>query len=134
MRSILFFFLMIRRPPRSTLFPYTTLFRSLARRARPWGRSRLAGLGQDEAGEALEREELVGEILGLVDHDPEALLDGHRQLDEIQRVEPQRSLHALGQRGLECHLGRAPRIESEALDGDDLELVQDLFLGHPPIS
>src|SRR5258708_24869276 len=27
-----FFFLMIRRPPRSTLFPYTTLFRSLALR------------------------------------------------------------------------------------------------------
>src|SRR5439155_19608714 len=26
--SFLFFFLMIRRPPRSTLFPYTTLFRS----------------------------------------------------------------------------------------------------------
>src|SRR5690349_24384383 len=25
-----FFFLMIRRPPRSTLFPYTTLFRSIA--------------------------------------------------------------------------------------------------------
>src|SRR5437588_8799090 len=25
----LFFFLMIRRPPRSTLFPYTTLFRSV---------------------------------------------------------------------------------------------------------
>src|SRR2546428_2913466 len=29
---LLFFFLMIRRPPRSTLFPYTTLFRSLS-----WG-------------------------------------------------------------------------------------------------
>src|SRR2546427_10122491 len=28
--SFFFFFLMIRRPPRSTLFPYTTLFRSLA--------------------------------------------------------------------------------------------------------
>src|SRR5258708_29213226 len=28
--SFLFFFLMIRRPPRSTLFPYTTLFRSPA--------------------------------------------------------------------------------------------------------
>src|SRR3712207_8515650 len=26
---VIFFFLMIRRPPRSTLFPYTTLFRSL---------------------------------------------------------------------------------------------------------
>src|SRR5438552_17104473 len=32
----LFFFLMIRRPPRSTLFPYTTLFRSLP----PTGASR----------------------------------------------------------------------------------------------
>src|SRR5258708_30074975 len=28
--SFIFFFLMIRRPPRSTLFPYTTLFRSTA--------------------------------------------------------------------------------------------------------
>src|SRR5260221_3928541 len=28
-RILFFFFLMIRRPPRSTLFPYTTLFRSL---------------------------------------------------------------------------------------------------------
>src|SRR5690349_24890638 len=27
--SIVFFFLLIRRPPRSTLFPYTTLFRSM---------------------------------------------------------------------------------------------------------
>src|SRR2546426_8847787 len=29
-RLLFFFFLMIRRPPRSTLFPYTTLFRSRA--------------------------------------------------------------------------------------------------------
>src|ERR1035438_10707274 len=28
-RGLFFFFLMIRRPPRSTLFPYTTLFRSV---------------------------------------------------------------------------------------------------------
>src|SRR6267378_4958573 len=28
MMESIFFFLMIRRPPRSTLFPYTTLFRS----------------------------------------------------------------------------------------------------------
>src|SRR5205807_9825430 len=34
-----FFFLMIRRPPRSTLFPYTTLFRSIRRRNRPARRS-----------------------------------------------------------------------------------------------
>src|SRR5215216_7371813 len=32
--SLFFFFLMIRRPPRSTLFPYTTLFRSCPRPAR----------------------------------------------------------------------------------------------------
>src|SRR2546427_6559291 len=34
---LIFFFLMIRRPPRSTLFPYTTLFRScpLSRRREP---------------------------------------------------------------------------------------------------
>src|SRR5438874_6332496 len=31
LNSLLFFFLLIRRPPRSTLFPYTTLFRSQRR-------------------------------------------------------------------------------------------------------
>src|SRR2546427_5918321 len=31
-----FFFLMIRRPPRSTLFPYTTLFRSIRLRYACW--------------------------------------------------------------------------------------------------
>src|SRR2546427_1515657 len=32
LHALFFFFLMIRRPPRSTLFPYTTLFRSLMER------------------------------------------------------------------------------------------------------
>src|SRR6266404_3987664 len=32
--ALFFFVLMIRRPPRSTLFPYTTLFRSPSRRLR----------------------------------------------------------------------------------------------------
>src|SRR3712207_9115357 len=41
--SFLFFFLMIRRPPRSTLFPYTTLFRSGRRPGRRHLRSRRAG-------------------------------------------------------------------------------------------
>src|SRR6266704_5362676 len=39
-----FFFLMIRRPPRSTLFPYTTLFRSRA----PCPRRRRRGLLRPE--------------------------------------------------------------------------------------
>src|SRR5690349_23240934 len=52
-----FFFLMIRRPPRSTLFPYTTLFRSRgpddprrARRTRPGtvGRVRAPGAWHDQ--------------------------------------------------------------------------------------
>src|SRR3954449_12402793 len=37
-----FFFLMIRRPPRSTLFPYTTLFRSRGGTYRSSGRGRAA--------------------------------------------------------------------------------------------
>src|SRR2546426_6588875 len=41
---IFFFFLMIRRPPRSTLFPYTTLFRSAAG-FRP-GHADRAGVGR----------------------------------------------------------------------------------------
>src|SRR3712207_8873286 len=40
----MFFFLMIRRPPRSTLFPYTTLFRSEAHGVGGRGLSGLLGL------------------------------------------------------------------------------------------
>src|SRR2546425_3719161 len=44
----LFFFLMIRRPPRSTLFPYTTLFRSTQRvEPRRGGLPVRGGEGQD---------------------------------------------------------------------------------------
>src|SRR2546425_5679346 len=44
-RPFCFFFLMIRRPPRSTLFPYTTLFRSV------WSRGGEAiGVGQSGQG------------------------------------------------------------------------------------
>src|SRR5438552_18786880 len=41
----IFFFLMIRRPPRSTLFPYTTLFRSMLGDGR--------GFGHDGAGDGV---------------------------------------------------------------------------------
>src|SRR2546430_12632152 len=39
---LLFFFLMIRRPPRSTLFPYTTLFRSRVHQCDESAQSRVA--------------------------------------------------------------------------------------------
>src|SRR3712207_7445739 len=51
------FYLMIRRPPRSTLFPYTTLFRSL-----------FEELGRDPA---------LGAVLGL-DEEPEPVIGADR--------------------------------------------------------
>src|SRR3712207_7119332 len=52
---LLFFFLMIRRPPRSTLFPYTTLFRSHVREQEH---------GQPEEQEAEARQPATDEALG----------------------------------------------------------------------
>src|SRR5260221_12859533 len=54
-RPLFFFFLMIRRPPRSTLFPYTTLFRSfpnfgVGMRQRLGPMQRAADAGNDESG------------------------------------------------------------------------------------
>src|SRR2546422_9031831 len=50
--SVFFFFLMIRRPPRSTLFPYTTLFRSQP----------LSEAGQRRADHLLERVPFLAEL------------------------------------------------------------------------
>src|SRR5688572_31867027 len=47
-----FFFLMIRRPPRSTLFPYTTLFRSLTKASNLDGRAYDIAVGQIDIGNA----------------------------------------------------------------------------------
>src|SRR2546427_3843447 len=59
---------MIRRPPRSTLFPYTTLFRSLVRQViGAEGREGVAGVfkkrcvGAFEAGEFLDGERVTAE-------------------------------------------------------------------------
>src|SRR5216683_8191226 len=64
---LFFFFLMIRRPPRSTLFPYTTLFRSRAglvlQREQPGGEPMElpAGLGRrDAAAAAVEQPHAIG--------------------------------------------------------------------------
>src|SRR2546430_11466186 len=51
-RFLCFFFLMIRRPPRSTLFPYTTLFRSL--RLLPARESRRRGLRLRSSGAGVQ--------------------------------------------------------------------------------
>src|SRR5690554_7373252 len=49
MLLMLLFFLMIRRPPRSTLFPYTTLFRSQVQYAAPPLLSQALRRGQADA-------------------------------------------------------------------------------------
>src|SRR5215203_6439971 len=60
-----FFFLMIRRPPRSTLFPYTTLFRS---GTRPWpagtpGVCRTGPRSEEHTSELQSRQYLVCRLL-----------------------------------------------------------------------
>src|SRR6266536_4211151 len=64
----IFFFLMIRRPPRSTLFPYTTLFR--AGRARPcraspgaWPGCPAAARSEEHTSELQSRVDLVCRLL-----------------------------------------------------------------------
>src|SRR5215213_11453183 len=56
---VFFFFLMIRRPPRSTLFPYTTLFRSCA----PWASA--AGTGGARRPACARSEEHTSELQSL---------------------------------------------------------------------
>src|SRR6476620_11971741 len=63
-----FFFLMIRRPPRSTLFPYTTLFRSSPaprRRSarRRCGRRRCTRRSEEHTSELQSRQYLVCRLL-----------------------------------------------------------------------
>src|SRR5882757_10456142 len=69
-----FFFLMIRRPPRSTLFPYTTLFRSSSVRVRSGARNRNAsasdlrpspvcGRSEEHTSELQSRQYLVCRLL-----------------------------------------------------------------------
>src|SRR2546427_7679752 len=67
---------MIRRPPRSTLFPYTTLFRSL--RARPWGHRSVADRA-DGGG----RQDLSPRAAG---HVPHAFGGGRRRHPGARRV------------------------------------------------
>ena len=58
-----FFFLMIRRPPRSTLFPYTTLFRSDVEGN---GSRDVDGEHASDVGAFEEGVERVGELVGVV--------------------------------------------------------------------
>src|SRR5256884_5301691 len=86
---------MIRRPPRSTLFPYTTLFRSLRRR----GLDSLTGLLQSESTGHIERptnqEQLQLMALGArgIEVTPLELLAAYRKRSEEHTSELQSRLH-----------------------------------------
>src|SRR5436189_4030696 len=73
---------MIRRPPRSTLFPYTTLFRSESRmiRARRQGtpvREHVGARSEDDAVNAVEPDDAIGSCDGL-DRKSTRLNSSHR--------------------------------------------------------
>src|SRR2546427_9091387 len=80
---LFFFFLMIRRPPRSTLFPYTTLFRSqcdFLRRGHDDGAGQGDQLGDAELGVSGSRREVDHQVVKIApDHVPQELLDGDRK-------------------------------------------------------
>src|SRR3712207_7276255 len=78
---MLFFFLMIRRPPRSPLFPYTTLYRSGAERA--------VGVLEDDLHVGAQRPRLPG--LHALDVTPEKD-DAALRRDEPQEREAERRL------------------------------------------
>src|SRR2546428_3487718 len=66
--NVVFFFLMIRRPPRSTLFPYTTLFRSqhmrFGHRRDPCGHGeKVVERSEEHTSELQSRSDLVCRLL-----------------------------------------------------------------------
>src|SRR6266496_5507577 len=110
----LFFFLMIRRPPRSTLFPYTTLFRSPPAPPKPLGGGGIRGGGSSEALDL----QGVGQEAPV---DPELVLVGALAFGRARRVEVERDPALVA--ALQQH---AP----DALDVDAATpeiLVQDLL-------
>src|SRR6266576_2471381 len=102
-RSVYFFFLMIRRPPRSPLFPYTTLFRSgtapCPRGQRSAGRGSAFGVPRSEehTSELQSRRDLVCRLL------LEKKNDRHSPCRPAAPTPPN-----VGSTGVSCNAGRRP--------------------------
>src|SRR5215204_6836456 len=78
---LFFFFLMIRRPPRSTLFPYTTLFRS------PGGDCHGTGHGREHVASRCGRsEEHTSELQSHSDLVCRLLLEKKKQLRKTRKL------------------------------------------------
>src|SRR6266436_7663849 len=95
----LFFFLMIRRPPRSTLFPYTTLFRSARGRQRV-AHPAVGGLARERAAvDRTARDARLGlsleRVVALVAHAHQLVEHPERGHDLGRRGEQRDDAHAL---------------------------------------
>src|SRR5437588_5903338 len=93
----LFFFLMIRRPPRSTLFPYTTLFRSrrgsaaqVERRGDRRSLERRARAPRDGAGFRRRSEEHTSELQSHSDLVCRLLLEKKKKKTKLRRTRKKR--------------------------------------------
>src|SRR2546430_7344371 len=77
--DLLFFFLMIRRPPRSTLFPYTTLFRS---QLDSYSRVLVIAFGKsaDAMSNLLAEQQVGHRICGFADRKSTRLNSSHSQI------------------------------------------------------
>src|SRR6266496_6292849 len=83
-----FFFLMIRRPPRSTLFPYTTLFRSGREGGIPGGIVLVGGSAQLQGIRRLARsEEHTSELQSRRDLVCRLLLEKKKQKDRMRDLD-----------------------------------------------
>src|SRR2546422_2992186 len=102
---------MIRRPPRSTLFPYTTLFRSLRAVREPDDRGHvLRGGGEDD--EVRQRRE-EREAVGLVDEQLLGVGEHRAGADDRLEIPPQLAFPGLGQGG---HGGSDYTVPAQAGD------------------
>src|SRR5262249_16142947 len=130
--SVFFFFLMIRRPPRSTLFPYTTLFRSVL--VAEVGMTTLAGMAVAAVGHEAQDDPVArldhGHALAHRFHHARALVaehggqgDGRLALLEVE-IAP---AHA-GRADLHQHLAALGWGELAPLDRGGLaDVVEDGF-------
>src|SRR4030088_1602720 len=90
------FFLMIRRPPRSTLFPYTTLFRSVAHALQQQILAVLVGLAELGVEKDRDRsEEHTSELQSLYHLVCRLLLEKKKQTNELQSLSHSLCLHSL---------------------------------------
>src|SRR5256885_12615850 len=85
---------MIRRPPRSTLFPYTTLFRSLDKSRELFEEQTQRLMGAFEAGKDARSEEHTSELQSPCNLVCRLLLEKKKKYDPVLDAQPQQQLAA----------------------------------------